>query len=60
MERISDTRTRYGGRAGRLESIPIGDLRLSPAWIECAVRSSPIEQLTDLEYLSTSLVVHLS
>jgi hypothetical protein len=34
-ERMSDTRTWHGGRAGRLEIVPIGDLRLSPAWIEC-------------------------
>jgi hypothetical protein len=34
-ERMSDTGTWHGGRAGRLEIVPIGDLRLSPAWIEC-------------------------
>jgi hypothetical protein len=60
-ERMSDTRTWYGGRAGRLEIVPIGDPRLSPAWIECAVRFSPIEQPTDpaypLHFYYLSLVV---
>jgi hypothetical protein len=55
-ERMSDTRTWYGGRAGRLEIVPIGDPRLSPAWIECTVPSSPIEQPTDLAYLFTPLL----
>jgi hypothetical protein len=60
-ERMSDTRTWYGGRAGRLEIVPIGDLRPSPAWIECAVRFSPIEQPADpaypLHFYYLSLVV---
>jgi hypothetical protein len=56
IERILDTRIWHGGRAGWFKIVPIGDPRLSPAWIECTVPSSPIEQPTDLAYLFTPLL----